>query len=456
MNNFKQWKIALLVSAVISCSSVNGAVSQEEAVRLGNDLTPFGGIKAGNEEGTIPAWTGGLTSGPQGYAHKSGDFLPNPFVDEKPLFAITAQNLGQYADKLSAGQRALLKKYPDSYRLDIYPTHRTHAVPEWVARNIRQNAIKAKLVDGGNGIEGAYGGVPFPIPSSGEEVMWNHLLRWQGGDSEYRYNALVVQPNGTISSGESIAVEQSAFYLPGGSVETFGGDYFSLLVNYLAPARRKGEVLLIVDPINQVKNPRNAWLYLPGQRRVRRAPTVAYDTPNPNFNGVATYDDTYMFYGALDRYNWKLVGKRELYVPYNNYKQDSPARYTEVMKGGHTNPNYGRWELHRVWEVEATLKDGSRHVYGKRTFYVDEDSWLVVLSDSYDGRGNLWRTNTMHSLAYWTAPGVMRGSFVHYDLVSGVYGVNVAVNEQAKAIVFTEPRKAEFFTPASLRRQSLR
>ena len=189
---------------------------------------------------------------PAGYAHKSGDFLPNPFVDEKPLFAITAQNLGQYADKLSAGQRALLKKYPDSYRLDIYPTHRTHAVPEWVARNIQQNAIKAKLVDGGNGIEGAYGGVPFPIPSSGEEVMWNHLLRWQG-DSEYRYNALVVQPNGTISSGESIAVEQSAFYLPGGSVETFGGDYFSLLVNYLAPARRKGEVLLIVDPINQVK-----------------------------------------------------------------------------------------------------------------------------------------------------------------------------------------------------------
>lgn len=181
MNNFKQWKIALLVSAVISCSSVNGAVSQEEAVRLGNDLTPFGGIKAGNEEGTIPAWTGGLTSGLQGYAHKSGDFLPNPFVDEKPLFAITAQNLGQYADKLSAGQRALLKKYPDSYRLDIYPTHRTHAVPEWVARNIQQNAIKAKLVDGGNGIEGAYGGVPFPIPSSGEEVMWNHLLRWQGG-----------------------------------------------------------------------------------------------------------------------------------------------------------------------------------------------------------------------------------------------------------------------------------
>jgi hypothetical protein len=56
-----------------------------------------------------------------------------------------------------------------------------------------------------------------------------------------------------------------------------------------------------------------AWLYFPGQRRVRRAPTFAYDNPVPGYENLETVDQYPMYAGAMDRYDWKLVGKQELY-----------------------------------------------------------------------------------------------------------------------------------------------
>jgi len=447
---------ASLVAALMAAPTAWAAVSEQEASRLAKELTPFGSERAGNSDGTIPEWKGGITATPASISFQSGDFHPDPFIDDEILFNITAENMDQYADKLSAGQQALLRKYPDSYRLPVYPSRRSHALPDWVVENTRKNALSAELVDGGSGIQGAYGGVPFPVPGNGQEVLWNHLLRWQGEAATWKFSSLVIQPGGQVTRGESEMVEQFPFYQKGGTADTYTGDFWKIMVKYQDPSRRKGEVLLLVDPINQAATPRKAWQYLPGQRRVRRAPTVAYDTPNPNFNGVATYDDAFLFNGAPDRYDWKLVGKKEMYIPYNNYRQESPGSYDEIMTPGHTNPDYARWELHRVWVVEGSLKDGARHVYAKRTFYIDEDSWVIALADSYDGRGQLWRTGVQHSKNAFELPGVVGRSHIHYDLLSGVYGVNVAMNEQKKGVVYTAPKKGEFFTPASLRRQSRR
>ena len=121
-------------------------------------------------------------------------------------------------------------------------------------------------------------------------------------------------------------------------------------------------MILAREPMDQSKNARKAWQYLPGQRRVRRAPTISYDTPNPGATGLMTYDDVFMFNGSLDRYDWKLIGKKELYIPYNCYKPQLKVPLTEKCLGGHPDPEYWRWELHRVWVVEGTVKPGKRHV----------------------------------------------------------------------------------------------
>ena len=36
---------------------------------------------------------------------------------------------------------------------------------------------------------------------------------------------------------------------------------------------------------------------------MKLAPDIAYDTPNPGTTGTATYDDAFVFNGAIDRYD---------------------------------------------------------------------------------------------------------------------------------------------------------
>ncbi len=148
---------------------------------------------------------------------------------------------------------------------------------------------------------------------------------------------------------------------------------------------------MLVDSVNPIAQPRRAWQYLPGQRRVKLAPDLAYDTPNAGSGGTSTYSDTFVFNGAMDRFDWKLVGKKEMYVPYNGYKLMYAKDIKPALTPNHVNPDFMRWELHRVWVVEATLKPGQRDLYSKRVFYLDEDSWVALAADQYDGKGQLYR-----------------------------------------------------------------
>src|SRR3990167_8464228 len=165
-----------VLSLLLLCAQQSlAAVTAEEATKLKGELTPLGAERAGNADGSIPAWTGGMTTPIPG--DKPGGRRSDPFQNEKPLFTINASNAAQYADKLTDGTRAMLAKYPDSYRLDVYQTHRTAAAPQWVYDNTLTNASRARIDN--DVVVGAFGGIPFPIPTSGAEVMWNHLLRWR-------------------------------------------------------------------------------------------------------------------------------------------------------------------------------------------------------------------------------------------------------------------------------------
>ena len=398
-------------------ASAQAAVTADEAKALGTTLTPIGADKGANKDGTIPAYAGGLTTPPAGY--KAGDGIrPNPFASEKPKFSVDAKSMAQHADKLTEGTKAMMQKYP-SFRIDVYPTQRTVAFPKWVVDNTAKNAVKAKTNNDGRSIEGAHAGFPFPMPKTGYEVMWNHLVRFNGQAYESKYRNLTVDSNGrpTLAT-EGVSVQDYPFW---DNSKQSAETYWRIKLTYTGPARRAGEALLIVDPLDIGTKDRRAWSYLPGQRRVKVAPDFSHDTPNPGTAGASTFDDTFIFNGSMDRFDFKLVGKKEIYVPYNAYQAVYGAKQDDLLKPGHLNPDLVRWELHRVWVVEAVLKEGKRHVYGKRTFYIDEDSWAALASDEYDARGQLHRVGLAYMAPSYDLPAPYTDMFSHYDLVARNY-----------------------------------
>lgn len=437
-------------------SSVMAAVSEQEAAQLGSTLTPLGAEMAGNADGSIPAWTGGLAT--DAGAVDSKGFLADPFANEQPLFTITAANAAQYQDKLSPGQLAMLQRYAD-YKIPVYPTHRSAAVPDAVYAAAKQSALKTTTIDGGNGLQNFADSryYAFPIPKNGVEVVWNHITRYRGGNVQRLIAQATPQTNGSFSIvkfSDEVAVPSEMDGMdPAKSANVLL--YFKQRVT--APSRLAGNVLLVHETIDQVKEPRLAWIYNAGQRRVRRAPQVAYDGPGTAADGMRTADNFDLFSGAPDRYDWKLVGKKEMYIPYNAFKLDSPSlKYDDVIRAGHINQDLTRYELHRVWEVEATLKSGERHIYAKRHMYFDEDTWQLALVDHYDGRGQLWRVAEGHAQNYYNhkTPGYTLEAL--YDLTAGRYLTLGMKNEEKMAYKFGIKASAADFTPAALRNSGVR
>ncbi|MCZ6675273.1 MAG: DUF1329 domain-containing protein [Verrucomicrobia bacterium] len=447
--------LTLLVGGLIlSTLSTFGKVSQNEANRLGNDLTPLGAEKAGNADGTIPAWEGGITQAPAGY--KVGMHHPDPFAGDRPLYTITARNMGQYANKLTEGHKALLNAYPDSFKLPVYPTRRSASNPQFVYDHTKRNATTGQLTSDGNGISGAVIGAVFPIPQNGQEVVWNHLTRYRGQNAS-RTSA---QASPTRSGSYTLVEIHDSFLfnyaLSGQTEENLDNTLVYYKQKVVGPARLAGSLLVVHETIDQIKEQRRAWTYNVGQRRVRRAPNVAYDNPGTAADGLRTSDQLDMYNGALDRYDWKLVGKAEYIIPYNSYKLHSnQIKVEDILKPMHINQDLTRYELHRCWVVEATLKRGTRHIYAKRTFYIDEDSWQIMVADQYDGRGELWRVSEGHSINYYDALTFWTTLELHMDLFSGRYNA-VGLDNELPMYNFEAKSKVGDFTPAALRREGLR
>jgi len=452
-------KTKLLLSSVL-CVLFSSAVTRAaDPGRLGNDLTPLGGEKAGNAAGTIPAWEGGITTPPAGY--KRGDHHADPFAGESPLFIITAANAAQYADQLTAGQQALLKAYAD-YSIPVYKTHRSASNPQRVYDATKKYATTAALTAGGNGISGCVLGVPFTQPENGLQVIWNHLTRYRGIAADRHIGQAAPQRDGSYNlvqfedeflfnyCRDDIPQDELLKQLATDNVLI----YFKQAVT--APARLAGSILVVHETMDQVKDKRRAWIYNAGQRRVRQAPSVEYDNPGTAADGMRTSDQFDMFNGAPALYDWKLVGKKEMYVPYNSYKLHSDqVKVSDILKPLHINQGLTRYELHRVWVVDATLKPGASHLYSRRTFYVDEDSWQVLAVDQYDGRGQLWRASEAHCINYYDAQTFWSTLEVHTDLLAGRY-LAFGLDNENKMYDFTLKRSPQDYTPAKLRQEGVR
>ncbi len=446
----------LILALLVTLSgSAHAAVTAEQAAALSSDLTPNGAERASNADGSIPAWTGGLPKS-AGSVDAAG-FLSDPFATEQPLFVITAQNAEQYREQLSQGQLAMFKRYPDSYRLRVFPSHRSAALPNEVYQAIGRNARTTTLVSGGNGLKDFEVATPFPIPQNGMEVLWNHITRYRGGSVKRTHVQATPLANGTFTP---VFFKQQFSYrdkIKGFDPQNPGNVLFYYKQLVTAPARLAGDVVLVHETLDQVKEPRMSWIYNAGQRRVRRAPQIAYDGPYPASEGQRVADNLDMFNGAPDRYEWKLLGKKELYIPDNNYSLDSPQlKYADLVKPGHINPDLTRYEKHRVWVVEATLKPGERHIYAKRTLYFDEDTWQIVLADHYDARGTLWRVAEGFQTYRYDLQIPWLGVEALYDLINGRYIVSGMRNEERDSVEFGQESLAAEYTPTALRNAGVR
>jgi hypothetical protein len=427
-----------------------------ELDRLGKDLTPSGAIRAGNADGSIPAWDGGIKK-PAGYV--PGTPYVDPFPEDKPVIKITAANMAQYADKLTESHKALLKAY-DSFYMNIYPTRRTWGAPEWYYEATKKTAANAELVAGGNGFQtgGPIGGVPFPMPTDPVEIIWNHITRWRGiGHSQRHTDIISVTRSGELSITKNIDRIIFRWDNPAYTDKELANVIWYFKQETLSPPRMAGRVLLVHETLNQNAEARRAWLYSPGQRRVRRAPEYGFDNPFEGADGMMTVDQNDTYSGSPERYDWKLIGKKEMYIPYNAYRVNSKdLKYKDIFTPLHPNPQYLRYELHRVWVVEGTLKEGARHLYKRRTMYVDEDSNTIHAVDLYDNRDQLWRIDENHNFQYYDVPCTWTGWEFHYDLQLGRYVGNWGRNENSFIPDYTTSPDEGIFDPGALRRSGKR
>lgn len=453
-----------LASALLTAGFASAKVSEEEAARLdGKDLTPFGGEVAGNADGSIPAWNPKWTGLPPGLEYGGpGEERPNPYADEEPILTITAENYQQYKDNLSEGQVALFVRYPN-YRIVVHPTHRDFGFQDRIIQKTHWNATHTELVNDGEGLENYNGGIAFPIPQGDREVLWN--MRTSGCYNSYSvaYDGYGVFANGERAH-DAVHFRQSAPYNnpadpATGVTEKERGEYIVWTISErLSPPRMKGQITVVTGPLDYKKNKRNAWQYRPDTRRVRKAPAIGYDNPNGP-GGLQTIDDNKGFNGAFDRYTYKLLGKKEIFIPYHNYKYADSREGTldDRLTLNFPNPDFVRFEKHRVWVVEANLAEGKRHAYKKRRWYIDEDSWNPVMAENFDGRDNLWRVGYFLSDYEYQIECYQKHAQVFIDLPSGHYLTDFLTLEGRKEADFSIPyMDKNVFTPANLRKEAKR
>ena len=450
---------ALAAFAGLAIAGQAFASAADDAAKLGTTLTPWGAEKEGNKDGTIPAYTGPIKP-PAGYDPKKPGVRPDPFAGEKPLFSIDAKNVDKYADKVSEGNKAMFKKYP-TYRMDVYPSHRTVNYPKYVLDNTKKNVGQCKTVADGLQVENCYAGFPFPFPKTGSEVMWNRLWKFDAFmiESAGMTGTVVdTQGNRTVTGVGKMWIEYPIYNPAKTTPVALNETYGRIRIDYTDPPRKAGEKLIVLDGVDMVGVGRKAFSYLPGQRRVKLAPDIAYDTPSPTGGGAGTVDEAAVWYGSLDRYNFKLIGKKEMYIPYNTYKIRDPQQCPSAVAmktPHHLNPDCMRWELHRVWVVEATLRTGKRNVYAKRTLYWDEDMPGIGISDNYDSTGQIYRTTHSLPIALYETQGHSTDEWVTYDLATGNYARQEDVTDTGGWIV-TGAKASSFFSPEALAGEGVR
>jgi hypothetical protein len=446
--------VAILLSGVlIAGATLAGASAAARAESEGSQLTPVGAERAGNAAGTIPAWDGGITAAATVPGYTPGKRLADPYADDPVLFTVTAANQDMYAPNLTEGQKALLAKYPDSWHMNVYASRRSAAYPDYVYQALKDNASTAALItEGRGGTKNSRVTSPFPEPKQGIEVVWNHNLRWRGIHINRVDGMAPVTRRGNYTLIKQAEVWAIPYAVPRES--GIKADFPNLLLAFkqkvFAPGFITGSGGLALEFLNTNEARRETWIYSANLRRVLRTPFSGYDNPAAHSDSLRFNDEGDMYNGSPSLYTWTLLGKREMYIPYNAYRLHSnQLKVDDILGKSHINPDHARYELHRVWVVEGKLKDGSSHKYSRRVFYVDEDSWQIAAADNYDRDGNLWRVSEGHMINYYQVPAPWYTLRVYHDLRARRYLVN-GLDNQDQAPRFDDDINPRLFGPTAL------
>lgn len=448
---------ATAVAVLLTAGSAWAKVPADQVARLGNDLTPMGSEKAGSPDGMVPAWDGGLSAPPAGVKFDAKTQNPaNPFPGDQPKFTVTGANMAQYEQHLTDGHKALLKKF-GSYKMKVYQSRRTCALPQYAYEAAKKNAASADLSRDGDGVQNFTQGLPYPIFNNAMELIMDKRFSYRGYKATRQFAAAPVQSNGSYNL---ISVQDEAIFRYANpavkSSDQLNNIGLLYIANTIAPARLAGNVILVHESINASVEPRKAWAYSPGTRRVRRAPDIAYDNPGTNTDAMSTSDAFDGFNGALDRYNWTIKGRSVKFIAYNSYEL-LHMKYADFIKPAHPNQDFVRYEPHRVWTVEATLKAGNRHVYARRVIHMDEDAKVVSNAENYDGRGQLWRVQEVPLVNAYHVPHCGTGALeLVYDVLSGRYLALSLRAEEPPVNYFADELSEARYTPEAIRTLGIR
>ena len=438
---------SVAAAAVIACMATHTALAAPDYSQLGKSLTPIGAERAGNADGTIPAWEGGLTQPPAGWTPQQGYI--DPFPGDKPLFTINGGNVAQYEAKLTAGQVALLRKYPQNFRMNVYQTRRTAALPKDVTDRVagpgRQGFAAGFWPQGRERFDDAF-------PDSAERPRSNlepsrAIPRWR-----HRARRAIRSRCGPNGDFYKIGFKSQRIYAQ--NVENAEPNRLFYALGYFTePATLRGTIFLVHEPLDQVAEQRSAWIYNSGARRVRRAPDLAYDGINDGSEGMLVTDQVDGYNGAPDRYEWKLLDKREVYVPYNTYRlSDKTLKYKDIIRPHSINPDYVRYELHRVWVVEGTLKPGSATSTASARSTSTKTPGACSPRMPTTIAASLWRASLHGLLQAYDAQVPMYRFGIYHDLNNGGYLVGGLDNEIKDPIQFNAKAKVGDFQPDALRR----
>ncbi len=396
-------------------------------------------LKIGNKEP--------ITSPIELYDEETNSY-PDPFVNDEVLFEINGDNYLSYADKiLTAGQIEMFESYPDTFKMKVYKSRRSCAVPPEVTDLTINNAV---LTDNGEGLEGVVGSIPFPNPTEALHHVWNHILRYRGVDIYGSSPFFIVNPDGSTTFGAGEAIAKN-YWNPFTKNEK--GLQGMIMSKVTQPPRLADASLLVIESLNALKKPRQAWVYNPGTRRVRRAPDIAYDYKPSANQGLTTTDQFDGFNGAKDRYEWTLIGKQQRLMPYNAYKfHEEPI--DQLLTAYHVNQEFLRYELVNVHVVNASLKDDKRHIIPKRIMYFDSDSHNMLVEETYDDKQEIMSYREFPIINFYDQPMCLSIHSATYDFATKRYQLTNVRSSDIPKIQWRleEPHDEKKFTPEGLKR----
>ena len=377
-------------------------------------LTAVGADAAANADGTVPAYTDGLRAFSARRTPKLGERLDHPYAADAPQFTIDRRSMRQHAALLSAGHQRLMRTHAD-FRMAVYPSRRSVSFPPAIEQASRSNESVTRLVNADE-IEGVTMGVPFRRPKTGVEVIWNHRLRYRGQANDWVFNRGVRHESGDLELSQARWQFQTHYNrLSSDGVEARDDMIYQSLM-FLEPAEVYPRYQNVMhESLSPGVTRRKLWGGISP-----RSKTFLVTGDNDAlgiFSRKIRFGDMFdVFSGITDAYVYKLVGKREMIVPYNAFAfaVDVGLRPEDVLTPDHLNPDFTRYERHRVWVVEANVRQGKGHTFDRRVFYVDEDSWAILMVDCYTD-GELVRFQEGHLLPVYPTESVAYAPHVVYQ-----------------------------------------